>query len=795
MAGLQFPLIPDRQPPTYRNGKSAARLVAGWPAQKRHAWWAKLTEQERVALAWDWRFMGRPEQNSPPWDWYAWLLCCGRGWGKAMDIATPIPTPDGWTPIGDIVEGDIVFDEKGEQCRVTKAHPVMLGRPCYRVTFADNTSVVCDEDHLWLTWDKAARKAYGRRVTKHKIATKQVVRNHPKVRTTSEIAATVCTRTAKAEANHSIPNCMPLQLPDAGLPMDPYLFGLWLGDGHSAGAAITTPDAEVAQAFRDCGYKLRPARTNRSGKATTFGITHPDRTQSLTSTLRRMGVISNKHVPAAYLRASEKQRQALLCGLMDSDGSIEAGGSIEFCSTRLALAEAAYELFCSLGHRPTISEGVAKLYGRVTGPKYRVHCTPHTSVFTLPRKLQHQHSGRKQLTRTRHRHIVSVEPVESRSVRCITVNSPSQLYLCGRNMVPTHNTRTAVQWTQEKAGSGGAGGRILLAGRSAKDLRETMIEGESGLIAMAPPWNRPRYVSSRGRLEWPSGVIGVCFSAEEPDQFRGPQHHFGWCDEIAAWRYGRECWQQLCLGMRLGRRPQVVLSTTPRPIRLIRELAAKHGRNVHVTYGSTYDNLDNLSETFKESVLDEYEGTRLGAQELHGRILDDNPGALWKRAMFDTEGFRLPHHPPLPRVVTAIDPSITSGEQSALAGIITAGLDERGHYYLLRDDSMRAPPFVWATQAVTAYHQSKADCIVYEENQGGDMVPALIKVIDPTVRTKAVRATRGKFTRAEPVAALYEKSLVHHVGQFEDLEDELCNFDPGHTNAPSPDRMDAWYGR
>lgn len=307
-----------------------------------------------------------------------------------------------------------------------------------------------------------------------------------------------------------------------------------------------------------------------------------------------------------------------------------------------------------------------------------------------------------------------------------------------------------------------------------------MIMGESGIMAVCPTGERPRYIQNASRLEWPSGCQSLIFTAAEPERLRGKQHEKLWADELGAWRYP-EAWDQALMGLRLGSNPQAIITTTPRPTGIIKGLMKDE--TVKITRGSTYDNRDNLAPSFFAEIIKRYEGTRLGRQELNAEILDDNPNALWKRA--DLDKARVVKSPDLTRVVVAIDPSATStGDE---AGIITAGRTG-DDYYTTADDSKQGSPLEWASAAVTAFYRAKADCIVAESNNGGEMITAVIKQVDARVPVRLVHASRGKVTRAEPIAALCEQGRDHHVGAFPELEDECCEWEPG---MPSPNRMDA----
>jgi phage terminase large subunit-like protein len=332
---------------------------------------------------------------------------------------------------------------------------------------------------------------------------------------------------------------------------------------------------------------------------------------------------------------------------------------------------------------------------------------------------------------------------------------------------------------------------INLIGATSSDARDIMIQGESGILSCCPRLERPEYLHSSSRLLWPNGAVSLIFTADEPDRLRGKQHEKLWADEIAAWRYA-DSWDQANFGLRLGTCPQAIATTTPRPTLLVRDLIADPA--TFVTRGSTYDNRANLAKTFFSAILRKYEGTRIGRQEIKGEVLDDNPGALFQRK--DIEKGRVVRAPAnLDRIVVAIDPGATDTEGSNETGIVVAGcaVDKDGidHGYLLADLTLVASPEGWAKVAVKAYHESLADRIVAEVNQGGDMVEAVIRAVDRNVPVTKVHATRGKAKRAEPVAALYEQGRIHHVGQFPKLEDQVCEWDPLDDSAASPDRMDA----
>jgi phage terminase large subunit-like protein len=330
---------------------------------------------------------------------------------------------------------------------------------------------------------------------------------------------------------------------------------------------------------------------------------------------------------------------------------------------------------------------------------------------------------------------------------------------------------------------------VNLIAATADDLRDVMVEGESGILAVCPKDERPHYYPSRRCLEWPNGAKSLLFTAEEPDRLRGKQHTGLWCDELAAWRYDQESWDQAMFGLRLGKLPQVVVTTTPRPTKLVRQLIADKG--TAVTRGTTYENRSNLAPAFYSKIITRYEGTRLGRQELNAEVLDDNPNALWKRSNIDAN--RVNKAPPLTRIVVAIDPAVTSNPDSDETGIVVCAHDGRWpqHFYVLDDLSTIATPDEWAKIAINAYENHQADRIIAETNNGGDMVETVIRHQNANVSYSKVTASRGKTIRAEPIAALYEQNRVHHVGSLPKLEDQMCDWNPQDEKQDSPDRMDA----
>jgi len=332
-------------------------------------------------------------------------------------------------------------------------------------------------------------------------------------------------------------------------------------------------------------------------------------------------------------------------------------------------------------------------------------------------------------------------------------------------------------------------GRIALVGETIADVRTIMVEGVSGLLSVHAPHERPLYESSKRQLTWRNGVIAQLFSAEDPDGLRGPQFGAAWCDEIAKWRYADKTWDMLQFALRLGAAPRQVVTTTPRPIALLKRILADSA--TAVSRSRTLDNFANLAPGFVAEMRARYGATALGRQELDGELVEDREDGLWSRAQL--ERTRIDVAPALVRIVVAVDPPVTSGAKADACGIVVAGIDADGRGYVVSDRTVSGhAPLVWAKVAVAALEQFQADRIVAEVNQGGDLVEGVIRQIDSSVPIRKVRATRGKFIRAEPVAALYERGLVSHVGQFAVLEDQMCDFGPaGLSGGRSPDRLDA----
>ena len=332
-------------------------------------------------------------------------------------------------------------------------------------------------------------------------------------------------------------------------------------------------------------------------------------------------------------------------------------------------------------------------------------------------------------------------------------------------------------------------GRIALVGETTSQVRDVMVEGVSGILSVHRPDERPLWEPSRRRLEWPNGATAQTFSAEDPESLRGPQFEAAWLDELAKWPHSEETFDMLQFGLRLGEHPRQMVTTTPRAVPILRRLLGDP--RTALTRAATLANAKHLSPAFLDLVVGRYAGTRLGRQELDGELLEERSDGLWTRDML--EQTRCAQAPNLLKIVVAIDPPASSHKRADKCGIVAAGIDADGFLHVLEDASVGAArPDVWARIAVALWHKWDADALVAEVNQGGDMVASVISAVDAAVPVTQVRATRGKYLRAAPVAQLYERGRVRHVGTFPELEDEMCAFGPeGLPNGKSPDRLDA----
>ena len=356
-------------------------------------------------------------------------------------------------------------------------------------------------------------------------------------------------------------------------------------------------------------------------------------------------------------------------------------------------------------------------------------------------------------------------------------------------------TRAGAEWVRHRIKKGD---KIVHCVAPTKgDVRRVMVEGDSGLLNVCWKGDKtyrgkhigfPIWSPTNNTLTWENGSKAVFFSAEDPERLRGPQAYSAWTDELCAWRNAQETWDMMMFGLRLGRKPQVFITTTPKTTKLLRNIISDP--KTSISKGSTFDNAANLADTFLDAVKKTYEGTRLGRQELYAEILDEASGALWNRELLFKCEVDRDEVPPLSRIVVSVDPAVTNKTDSDMTGMVVAGIDQEGTAYVLEDHTDHYSPKEWAAKAIELYHEHMADRIVAERNQGGDMVRHTLQTEDENVPIKLVHASRGKMARAEPVSALYEQGKVRHVKGLNDLEDQMVQWEPL-GSIGSPDRLDA----
>ena len=608
--------------------------------EQQHDLLAGATVEQLAFWNWplEWLKTARPDQLPPDdVDWTEYGVQAGRGYGKRLCVGTPIPTPRGWARMGDLEVGQEVFDETGKPCRVLAVYD---GWPetAWRLTFSDGSTLDADGEHQWVTWTHRERKQYlrhnpGDGMPDNWPAWRQPLFGSrgevigsigPRVRTTAQIVETL-TVNARQDTNHCIPVCGDLEYPEADLPLDPWLLGYWLGNGARRDGLVSChhdDTALVRQRFVDAGFEVTPLK----GQPRDFYV------KQLLVVLRRLGVLNDKHVPVVYLRAGAEQRRALLAGLLDSDGHCSlSAGHIEFTSKDRVLADGVVELARSLGQKPVLGLGRAMLNGRDCGEKYRVKWRSTYQPFVLPRKAAAWREPGAQRMRNQHRMIVRAEPIAPKPMRCITVDSPSSLFLAGEAMVPTHNTRVGCEWLARVAWEGPDGGNYATIAPTQRDVRFVCMEGESGLLNVIPPELIEQYASSDLYIRLKNGATIYGYSAEKADRLRGPQHHALHCDEVAAWGLNaQETWDMAMFGLRLGDRPRALWTSTPRPTPFVQYLTAPKPKRI-VIRGSSYDNRSNLADSFFEQIK-QYEGTRLGRQEIYGELIDPEEAGIIRRS-------------------------------------------------------------------------------------------------------------------------------------------------------------------
>lgn len=815
--------------PKPADNRSIMERVAELPDPQRTQTLDSIVEKycggDEAMLKYTWELWRRGNQWFPEHDkWKHCAFLAGRGFGKALYINTLIPTPSGFTLMKDIEAGDVVFDENGKECKVTLATGTMYGRECYKITFNDGNSVVADADHEWAVWDRKSVKRYDfykktcklpdlfpeswasfdpkkfssrylSNEDKEKIKQLRLDgKSYKEVAKIIDVSESIILHTWNKEIKYPsytyttrelldklnddkivIPTTKPVEYKHKELPIEPWCMGYMLGDGTTERGGMISCHQD------DKGWLIR--EFNASGYRTTNNEKYTQRFSALniSKVWKDLELNKGKFIPEIYFRSSVEQRILLLSGMIDSDGHVDKHGGYSFYNTNYKLVEGIKIIAESLGCLVKVYErnprAPREYNGKIIESKqqsYHVYIRSNFILAKLPRKAKKHRPlwEQQQVSRS----IISIEKVDSVPVKCIQVDSKNNLYLCGDFYLPTHNTRVGAEIVRYMAENNLAK-RIAIIAPTAHDATAVCLYGESGLMNISPPQNRPVYHPTYKKITWPnSEAIAYLFSAEDPESLRGHQASFVWADECAAWSRGIAVWQQIIAILRLGNNPRSVITTTPKANELIKTIVG-NPRTWTVT-GSTYENSNNISIDEMTAL---FEGTRLGKQELYGEILLDIDGALWKQSWIDKTRVSLKDHEKLPEflyIVMAIDPAMTAKKNSDETGIAICAYGTDDKYYVLYADSHKESPHEWAKRALSLYDLFSVTSIVAETNQGGDMVLQNLQRIRPDIFITPIHAKKSKAIRAEPVAHLSELGKICFYGTHPKAEDQLCSFNP-----------------
>lgn len=765
-----------------------------------------LTEEEKDVIDFDWEgFWARKNQKEPKTDFFIWLLLMGRGGGKRLSLDTEIPTTNGWKLMGELKVGDKLFADNGSQCNVTFVSDVCENPDLYKVTFDDGNIIYADAEHNWFVWPFNARKARQRKknpiLGPVVVTTQQMINNFK----------------YKEMNNWAIELCGEAQYDNKDLPIHPYYLGVWLSQRSFSFDEVNLPtkNLEIVKNITDAGYVVSAYSRSEAGNNTLYRVGAPIG-RNLKNDIISLDLVGRKFIPNIYLQSSRTQRLQLFRGILDTIGDLTSEGKIWIEHRNNSLVSDFKELACSLGLKVFKKK-------RSDGICVASFVTDKIKCFTVESKSKVQDLNLRATHKHLYRYITKIEkvvPAESKPAQCISVDSHNNTYLCTRDYITTHNTRTGSEWIRKRVMDGTAR-KIALVARSPQEVRDVMIKGQSGMIETSAPGMVPVYNRSNRSLKWPNGAEATIFTSYDPDQLRGHQFDTAWCDELAAWKYLEDTWNMLMMGLRLkdGHQgdPKCIVTTTPRPLPIIKKMLEND--SIPKSFGSTFYNQLFLAPSYIKHMKETYEGTRLGRQELHGDLLGDVQGALWTSAMVEETRIDIYLSPEsfpglslyekkmnfikdnIIRIVIGVDPQMVGGgtndEEGSAAtancetGIIVAGVDSNGHGYILEDISGNYTPNDWAKKVCNAFHKYSADRIIAETNQGGDIVIKVIRNYDDNVNVKDVFAKKGKYLRAEPISALYERGKIHHFGSVEEyakLESQMINWVPGDA---SPDRLDA----
>lgn len=729
----KFANLPEKKQEEILGGTDIAELEHVWDE-----WWA------------------RPNQVIPEEPYYPiHLLLTGRGWGKALALDTPLPTPTGWTTMGEVKEGDTLYDEEGEPCTVLKVHDIFTPEEgnMFRVTTDGGNTIDACGDHQWAVMDNRFMQSLRFYHYNHRY-------------------------------NISLSDVIWTETPV----------------GNMRARVVDTREMYENQKYESEGLTAEQRSNFYIGRTKALRgsyVTPPEPEYTLGAVI---AAYEEDELPWDMLRSLPSQRWEMLQGISDIYGEVYKRGkraeSIRFNRKFGPMTKKfVYELITSLGFevrtdRPTIEawSDYIEWFPYAINP-FRHSVNKYLATIPPERPFRSfAHTVKK------------VEKIDPVPVRCITVDSPHSLFLAGRMMLPTHNTRTMSEWIRRQA-INYPGCRIGILGRTAADVRDIMALGDSGVLNVGPEEEKPEFKPSQRKLEWPNGSVATMFSAETPDQLRGQQFHFFACDELAAYTQfvgvdGLTAFENMRIATRLGEKPYGVVATTPKRTDVIRDLLeeAKEGK-VRVVRGSTKENAS-LSSAYKDIIFGQFAGTALAKQELEGEMLDDFPeGALWTEDMFEKSRIMTQTPPACSGgIIVSVDPSVSDSPKDE-CGIVVIGFtgERRLHKrqaFVLEDASLMAKPEEWAQRVVEVSNKWGASAVIVETNQGRALLNNLLLSINPNLRIIGVNASQGKKLRAEPVVLPYEQGRVHHYGKLATLESQMTTWEPEHSKK-SPDRLDA----
>lgn len=701
------------------------------------------------------------------------VFCCGRAWGKALKNSELVQVPNGWSRIDNLAVGDEILTKEGSVQAVTGVYPQGTV-PLYSINTFDGRRSECCHDHLWTGYLGNNLNMKGEEIT----ITAKELSQHLKAGKIFYIP------TVNGDEDSQKPS---------ELTIEPYALGALLGDGNMTERHVgfSSNDIPVVEKIKAAGYEVTKWKSKYE-----YGV------KGVIGKLRELGLQGKsshtKFIPPEYLSANFEQRTALLQGLMDTDGSIEIGGRMEFTTVGTQLKDDFLQLCWSLGLTAKAAERITHCNGKPF-KSYRIRITVPVAFkpFTLERHLD------RMVRKERHNFIkiTSFEDIKSEEATCISVSGEDKLFVTNSFMV-THNTWAGSPATIEYAIEN-PGCHIGLLAPTFNMGKSNMIENASGILELSPKGFKPVYNKSEGSLTWPNGSTARLFSAENGGRVRGQNFNFLWADEWCFFKYPKESannlWTMAKMALRKGDRPKSIITTSPMPVKHLRELhkeSLKENSRVIFHTGTTFENYS-LPQDYIDDVLSIC-GTRLYNQEILGQILEDNDDAIFtmadiKRKILDTNDDDLDHYnekfealiKSMDELVIAVDPHVVEDPDSDETGITICG--RKGKYgYVFKDASRRGRISGIYEYIVDLYHFYLVDSVIIETNNGGDVIPTLIANIDPMVRTKTVFASKGKRARAEPIGALYERGLIHHVGIFPTLEAQMCGYNP-QVDKKSPD--------